>query len=168
MEEIADMTALFDLPRDGEAISQVERLLNYFESHEAREEKSLERYREVVGEITDPAIRFLLQLIASDEEKHRLITQAMAVTLRGSLNWSKPAGSLEGDWGQGDDAAQLLTLTDGFIDLEKEGIREYKVLLTESLDYYHGLFTILLQSMIRDSEKHVELLEYLRERLKEQ
>jgi len=168
MEEIADFTALFDIPRGREAVSQVERLLNYFESHEAKEEESLERYTEIVSEIKDPAMHFLLQLIASDEEKHRRITQAMALTLKGSLNWSKPPGSLEGDGEQGNDTERLLAITDGFIDLEKEGIREYKILLKESVDYYHGLFTILLQSMIRDSEKHVELLEFLRERLKAQ
>jgi len=168
MEEIADITALFDLPRGGEAISQVERLLNYFESHEAKEEKSLERYTGIVGEIKDPAIRFLLQLIASDEENHRRITEAMALTLRGSLNWTKPPGSLEANGDQGKDTERLLAITEGFIDLEKEGIREYKILLKESVDYYRGLFTILLQSMIRDSEKHVELLEFLRERLKAQ
>ena len=165
MEEIADITTLFDVARADEAIPQVERLLNYFESHEAKEEKCLQCYTEVLGEIKDPAIRFLLQLIASDEEKHRIIVRAMAVTLKGSLNWNRPAGSLEGNGALGKDAARLSAITDGFIDLEKEGIREYKILLKESVDYYHGLFTILLQSMIRDSEKHVEILEFLRERL---
>lgn len=52
--------------------------------------------------------------------------------------------------------------------LEKEGIREYKILLGGSADYYHGLFKILVNLMIRDSEKHIELLEFLRQRLKEE
>lgn len=169
MDEIADITALFDLPtRSDEAIPRVERLLNYFEAHEAKEERSLERYRQIFSETTNPGARFLLQLIIADEEKHQLITQAMALTLRGSLNWSKPVGSLEGNGEQVSDAARLLACTDGVIDLEKEGIREYKLLLKETVGYYHGLFTILLKSMIRDSEKHLELLEFLRERVKEQ
>jgi hypothetical protein len=63
---------------------------------------------------------------------------------------------------------ELLAVTEEFLDLEKAGLREYKMLLKESADYYQGLFQILLNSMIRDSEKHVELLEFLRGRLKEQ
>jgi hypothetical protein len=37
----------------------------------------------------------------------------------------------------------------------------------ESRGYYHGVFKILLDSMIRDSEKHIELLEFVKENLKE-
>ncbi len=51
-------------------------------------------------------------------------------------------------------------------DLKKTGIREYKSLAKESSGYYNGLFKVLLDGMIRDSEKHVELLEFLRENLK--
>jgi hypothetical protein len=86
--------------------------------------------------------------------------------LRGSLTWTKPAGSLEG---AGDLAAmngRLLEVTDEFIRLERDGIREYKTLVKESNSYYHGLFKILFDSMIRDSEKHVELLEFLKEQLR--
>ena len=57
-------------------------------------------------------------------------------------------------------------MTDEFIRLEKDGIREYRTLAKESTGYYHGLFKILLDSMIRDSEKHVELLEFLKGNLK--
>jgi hypothetical protein len=40
-------------------------------------------------------------------------------------------------------------------------------LVKESQGYYHDAFKVLLDSMIRDSEKHVHLLEYLRENLKQ-
>jgi hypothetical protein len=57
--------------------------------------------------------------------------------------------------------------TEEFIKLEKEGIQESKRLVKESSGYYHGVFKVLLDSMIRDSEKHIELLEFLKENLKE-
>jgi hypothetical protein len=56
--------------------------------------------------------------------------------------------------------------TDAFIELEREGIKECKTLIKESSGYYHGVFKILLDSMIRDSEKHIELLDFLKEQLK--
>ena len=164
MDEIADVNVLFDLKKRGDEISPVENLLNEFEVHEAKEEKSLEQYRAIVGSLPNPVTRFLLQLIISDEEKHRAVIHAMAATLRGSLTWSKPAGSLEGSTDPVAANRRLRDTTEEFIRVEKEGIREYRALAKESSGYYHGLFKILLDSMIRDSEKHVELLEYLRKK----
>ena len=48
MEEIVDMNALFDVKKPGDEISSVERLVNEFEAHEAKEEQSLEQYRKIV------------------------------------------------------------------------------------------------------------------------
>jgi len=165
MEEISDVNAMFDLMSTPEGISPIERLLNEFEAHEAKEEKSIEIYKKTLGETANPMTRFLLQMIVSDEEKHRAVIHSMVATLKGSLTWTKPAGSLEAS---GDTAAatgRLRAATEELIRIEKEGITEYRALLEESRGYYHGLFKILLDSMKRDSEKHVELLEFLKENL---
>ena len=167
MDELAAVNALYNLSPGGNEVSKVERLLNEFEAHESKEEKSVEQYRNALGDMKNPVSRFVMQLIISDEEKHRAVTHAMASTLKGSLTWSRPAGSLEEGTAVAEENASLLKNTEEFIELERKGIREYKNLLKESEGYYHGLFKILLESMIRDSEKHVELLEFLRQRLKE-
>lgn len=166
MEEYADRNAIFDLMKTPEGISPVENLLNQFEAHESKEEKAVEYYRNTLAHMPNPLTRFLMQLIVSDEEKHRAVIHAMAATLLGSLTWTKPPGSLEG----GNDLAsmngKLREITNELIRLEKDGIREYRALIKESSGYYHGLFEILLDSIIRDSEKHVELLEFLHQSLK--
>jgi bacterioferritin (cytochrome b1) len=166
MEEMSDVNMMFDLLRRPGEVSPIERLLNEFEAHESKEEKSLEYYKKVLGEMPNATTRFLLQLIISDEEKHRAVIHAMVATLKGSLTWTKPAGSLEG----GDDLSstntKLREATDDFIRIEKDGIKDYKSLVGESSAYYHGLFKVLIDSMIRDSEKHIELLEFLRGSLK--
>ena len=167
MEEISDMAALFATKAGSPEISPIERLLNEFEAHEAKEEKSLEQYRKLLSGMPNPVTRFLLQLIISDEERHRAVIHAMIATLRGSLTWTKPEGSLEGPADLAEANGQLRVTTDAFIELEKEGIRECKMLVKDSSGYYHGVFKILLDSMIRDSEKHIELLEFLKEHLKE-
>jgi len=167
MEDFADVNVMFDLMKTPEGISPVERLLNEFEAHEAKEEKSLEYYRKTLGSMPNPLTRFLMQLIVSDEEKHRAVIHAMVATLRGSLTWTKPADSLEGAGNLTALNGKLREATEEFIALERQGIREYKILSKESSEYYHGLFKILLDSMIRDSEKHVELLEFLKESLKD-
>jgi hypothetical protein len=107
-----------------------------------------------------------MQLIVSDEEKHRAVIHAMVSTLRGSLAWTKPADSLEGASDLASMNGKLREATEELLRLEADGIREYKALVKESSGYYHGLFKVLLDSMIRDSEKHVELLEFLTKHLK--
>jgi hypothetical protein len=170
MEEISDMVALFATkvnPTGSPEISPVERLLNEFEAHEAKEEKSLEQYRKLLSGMPNPVTKLVLQLIISDEEKHRAVIHSMIATLRGSLFWSKPEGSLEGVADLAATNGQIRTMTDAFIELERGGIQECKRLVKASSGYYHGIFMVLLDSMVRDSEKHIELLEFLKENLKE-
>ena len=165
MEESTDVSVMSDFLKGEDQPSAIEKLLNEFETHERKEEKSLEHYRSALGDIQNPVNRFVLQLVVSDEEKHRAVVHAMAATLKGSLTWTKPAGSLEGNPDNAATNRKLLAATDEFIKIERDGIKEYKSLLTASEDYYHGLFKILIGAMIRDSEKHIELLKFLRDRL---
>jgi len=168
MEQISDMAALFATKAGGAAgISPVEHLLSEFEAHEAKEEKSIGDYKKLLGSMPNPVTRFLLHLIISDEEKHRAVLNAMIATLRGSLTWTRLEGSLQGVDDLATTNGRLRANTEEFIELEKQGIRESKTLMKESSGYYHGVFKILLDSMIRDSEKHIELLEFLKEHLKE-
>jgi hypothetical protein len=95
------------------------------------------------------------------------VIHAMIATLKGSLTWTKPEGSLESVADFSAMNGQLRASTEAFIELEKEGIKECKALAKESSGYYHGVFKILLDSMIRDSEKHVELLEFLKANLQQ-
>lgn len=148
-------------------ISEVERLMNEFEAHESQEGEFVKRYKEIAEKTENPVVRFLLRLIVSDEEKHHAATCAIVATLKGDLTWTKPEGALHGLYDLGEEKEELLSLTEDFIQLEKQGIRDYKELIKASKGYYRGLFVVLLQSMIRDSEKHVEILEFLRQRLKE-
>jgi rubrerythrin len=165
MEDFADLNALLGLAPRAREISPVEKLLNDFEAHEAKEDRALEFYKQTLAKLPNPASRFLLQLIISDEEKHRAVVHAMAATLKGSLTWTTPATGLERVGELGGLKGKLRQVTDELIELEKAGIKEYQALGKESRGYYHGLFKILLDGMIRDSEKHVALLEFLKESL---
>ncbi len=170
MDEFYEMGALFSTKANvgGTAeISPIERLLNEFEAHEAKEEKSIEQYRTLMRGLPNPVTKFILQLIISDEEKHRAVIHAMIATLKGSLTWTKPEGSLEGTVAVSVLNGRLRASTEEFIELEKEGIKECQTLMKESSGYYHGVFKILLDSMMRDSEKHIELLEFLKDSLKD-
>ena len=148
-------------------ISSVERLMNEFEAHEGGELRFVQRYRGIAGKTENRLIRFLLQLIIADEEKHHAVTHAIVSTLKGDLTWTRPGDAIRGLYDLGEERDELLGLTEDFIRLEKEGIKEYKALMEESKGYYRGLFVLLLQAMVRDSEKHVEILKFLQKTLKE-
>jgi bacterioferritin (cytochrome b1) len=170
MNEIYEMEGLFSTKANvgGSAeISPIERLLNEFESHEAKEEKSIEQYKTLLRELPSSVTKFIVQLIISDEEKHRAVIHAMAATLKGSLTWTKPEGSLDGVADLSAIDGRLRASTEEFIELEKQGIKECQTLIKESSGYYHGVFKVLLDSMMRDSEKHIELLEFIKDSLKE-
>lgn len=151
----------------GEEISPVERLLNEFEAHEAEEEKVLKEYRKVAAETQNPLIKTLLQLIITDEERHRAIIHSMLSTLRGDLNWTRPEDAITGLYEIGGAQERLIQVTEAFIRLEKEGMQECKELVTESKRYHQGIFTLLLHCIMSDSEKHIDILEFLRKALKQ-
>jgi len=148
-------------------ITDVERLLNEFESHESQEKDFLRQYKEVAAEVRQPLIKFLLQLIISDEEKHHAVTHAMVATLKGDLTWTKPEDAIRGLYDLDGKKKELLAATEEFIRTEKEGIRESKILTKVSRRYYKGLFALLTGCMIHDSQKHVMILEFLRDKLKQ-
>lgn len=147
-------------------ISEAERLLNAFEAHESDEARFVQRYKEIAEKTRNPLTRFLLRMIISDEETHRTLTHGMVSTLRGDITWTKRDDAFTGLYDVGKDRDELLELTEEFIRVEKQGIKAYKDLAKVSKGYYRGLFVLLFQSMIYDSEKHVEILEFLRQKLK--
>ena len=49
MEEFADLNAILNLTKTPEEISPVERLLNEFETHEAREAWSIDYYKKTLS-----------------------------------------------------------------------------------------------------------------------
>jgi len=146
-------------------LSEAERLARDFEAHEIEESRFLARYKEVAAKSRNRMVRFLLQLIVADEERHHATTQAIASTLQADLEWSEPASPLHDLYDLDGEKSRLLQVTDDFIRSEKKGIKRYKELIKASRGYYRDLFVLLLQGKARDSEKHIKILAFLRRRL---
>ena len=146
--------------------SEVERLMKDFESHETHEAVFLRRYREIFQRMENPLVKFLIELILADEEKHHKVLESMTSTLKGSLTWTHFETAIEGLYNLGQQKAEILKVTEEFIQAEKKEIVEYRKLMRASKGYYEGLFTLFLAAMLHDSEKHIEILEFLRQKLK--
>jgi rubrerythrin len=147
-------------------VSETERVMNEFEAHERGEAQYTQRYKELAEKCKSPLVKFLLGLIITDEERHHTVTRAMAANLNESLRWTKVEGALPGIEDLSEADKELTRITEEFIRLEKEGISAYKDLMKATKGYHAGLFTLLLRSMVHDSEKHIDILEFLSENLK--
>ena len=147
-------------------ISETEQVMNEFEAHERSEGQYTQRYKEIAQQCKSPLVKFLLGLIISDEERHHAVTRAMAANLEESLRWTKIEGALPGIEDLSPADSELTQITEEFIRVEKHGIDAYKDLMKATKGYHAGLFALLLKSMIHDSEKHIDILEFLRANLK--
>lgn len=154
------------LPSQPTSTSPLERLLYDFESHERQERDFVRKYRELAECSANPSIRYLLDMIASDEEKHHAVTHAMASTLKSAVNWVGEPPPLSGISKASKESAELLKITENYIRVEQDGIDQYKRLARDCKGLYGGLFVLLLSTMIRDSEKHLEILKFLRRTVK--
>ena len=147
--------------------SDVEKLMAAFAAHEVRERDALSDYHENAKSHENPLVRFLLQLIISDEEKHHDIIRRLLTSLEADLEWNSRAknipalGKLKEE-----DRRDLLKLTDSLIAEEKQGIADYKALLKSTKGYYNGLLELMVETVIHDSKKHLMILRFLKQRLR--
>ncbi len=92
----------------------------------------------------------------------------MVASLRADLTWADAEGAVA-SMGEiaAEEKAELLRLTAQFIAEEKKGIKETKALIKSSKGYYQGSFTLLLRTIVHDSEKHLMILEFLDKKLRD-
>jgi hypothetical protein len=88
------------------------------------------------------------------------------LSLKRQLAAAPPQNPVQGLYDLEAEDKALLKITEEFIRHEREGIKQYQDLLKVSKGYHHGLFGLLCSFMIRDTRKHVDILRFLRARLK--
>lgn len=146
-----------------------EQMMKAFRAHERDEQRFLEEYSDIAERHENPLVRFLLKMIMADEEKHHAVVHAITSTLDSDLGWRQPTREELPKLGQISDEEKqsLLKMTAEFIQTEKDGIKEYKALLKSSGNYYGGLLVLLIKTIIHDSEKHLMILQFIDEKLRE-
>jgi rubrerythrin len=147
--------------------SSVQQLMTEIQSQTIQEERLLSRYREIAQESTDPLIRFLLDLVVTDEERHHELTSRMISRLRDELSLSRLGTPKRRAGGRHGKTKPLIRSLDLFIEAERSAIQEYEKLKQESEGLARDVFALLYTTMIHDSQKHVGILEFLRARLSE-
>ncbi len=153
-------------PREDE-ISAIEKLTASLENHVTEESKFLKVYGEAIAKHDSSLVQFILKLILADEETHHSVLRRVVAALNADLIWRKDGNQMP-TLGAMDtvEKKRLRDLTDEFIAEEKHGIAQSKSLMKMSENCYGGLLTMLLGTMVHDSQKHITMLRFIRRQLK--
>lgn len=130
------------------------------------EEGSMDAYREL-KDIGDPVVAVLMDLVLEDEAKHHELLRRMALRLRDDIDMTRTpdalAASPAGHHGGPDVAAVIRT----YANEEREGAKLMRRIAKEEHTLYGGVFSMLLDVMARDSEKHEAIMRFILSRLDE-
>jgi rubrerythrin len=148
----------------GYSYAASERLIRALEAYASAEARDLADCQDLVQRSDDPGVKLLLGLIIDDEQRHRALLESMVRRLQDD---SQPdvafAAQLDGTGIPVSDlelAAALRTL----IRDEHEGARHLRHVGRQDATVYGGLYTLLLEAIARDSEKHATILRFLLKR----
>lgn len=157
---------IWGIPESPE-FSVVHHLMNEFKHHESEEERWLSAYKKIAEDSEDPAIRFLLNMIIADEERHHQILGRAVASLKDDLASTRPAQSPATTAAWATAAREFAVMIERFLDVERRGIRECEKLKKTTHRFRQGLLSLFCETMIYDSLKHIAILKFLRLRLKE-
>jgi hypothetical protein len=166
---IPEVLAMFGRGPQAGAPAPLERLRDTVQAHINAETGLLTTYKQLAATTRDPVMALLLNVVLDDEERHHTLLERMAARLHASLNWlpapdALPTGSEPAPAPSDDQIATLRALAEH----EEEGARQMRRIAAQEGDLYGGLFTVLLEAMAMDSEKHAHLLRFLQRRAQQQ
>ena len=126
-----------------------------FQAHVRNESELLDEYRALVERVEDEATRLVLQMILDDETRHHELFTRMAEAARVGADGPAGAGP----------SPELVAATDRFLEAEREDREHLRALrrdLRPTGDDH--LWLLLVEVMEMDTDKHVRILEHLRDR----
>jgi rubrerythrin len=139
------------------------RVSHQFSSHVREEAAFLTHYEELVGQVDDEAVAFLVRLILDDERRHHALFESMSDAARGADDRALPAAPRTNR----ETARTLLEPTERFLAAERDDQAELRRLRKDLKPARADtLWPLMVRLMEIDTEKHIQILEYLRDRLR--
>jgi len=140
-------------------------LLQMVNGHVKEEAQIEEDYRRLATEIDAADIRFLIELILEDEERHHRWLAQLASSVKALVDldpspdipWIRPLH----------DGEELAAATKRFLAIEREDARHLRQLIKELHEVEDTtLWALLVRLMLLDTEKHIEILRFVQRRAK--
>lgn len=121
------------------------------------------KYRKLAAESGAADVRYLINLILEDEERHHRWLGQLASSVRALSTGERDT---EIPWvGHLDDRQALREATKEFLRIEREDLRSLRQLKKELKDVEHTtLWGLLVHLMLLDTEKHIEILQFIARR----
>lgn len=130
-------------------------------THADREEEALLSYQRLAEQVEDEGVRYLVRLIMEDEARHHKQISAMVNELQSFVSELDVQPRVP-NLGVRHSAA-LRKETDRLLAIEREDAKELRRLRREMRGRHgYGVFPLLVDLMLHDTAKHIEILRYLR------
>jgi hypothetical protein len=143
-------------------------LYDHLAEHVESEQAIVSRYRNAAQHSESPAFAFLAGLILEDEQRHHRLMQDLAESLRRFAELAgepEPIPALD----RPADRAALAELTSELLAVEKSDRREITRLRKEiEAGGVRTLWPLILQLVELDTDKHIRILEFARQWLREE
>ena len=141
-------------------------ILHMLETHGAREGAALDAYQRVAADTTaGPGVRYLVNLILEDEERHHRVFAEMANQVRSFVDETDVQPRVPPLVAHDDPV--LLAETRRLLEFEREDAKELKQLRRAvKRRPRSSLQPLLVDMMLHDTAKHIAILELIRKQLR--
>ena len=140
-------------------------LLALLSTHREREAAALDGYRYLIEHHDDEGVRYLGHMLLEDEERHHRLIDEMVNSVRSFIEELPIEPHTPEITHRVSD--ELETETKALIELEKDDLAELKQLKKnlKGITSY-PMFGLLVDMMIHDTSKHIEMLRFILDRSK--
>lgn len=154
------------LPRSDQRILDEEiAIAELLGEHGPREGAALAAYKRLADGVDDPGIRYLVELIMADEERHHRIINEMLHQIQ-SFVWETHVDPQVPYLGTIVDP-ELRAATDELIELEKQDAKELRRLKRQMRGQpSSSMLPLLVELMEHDTAKHIAMLKLIRAHVK--
>jgi hypothetical protein len=147
--------------------SPIERLRNTIDAHARAEAEALGQYEYLATESGDPVIALVMRLVLEDEERHHGLLKRIEASLDDALNWTRSPNALPTGTPAADQAPAMLALARELVDEERTGSKILHNMAEQQRSLDGGLYSLLIEMMAMDSQKHAKLLQFVQRRLEQ-
>jgi rubrerythrin len=146
-----------------------EELYQHLTTHLGNELDLLTAYKNAAVESKSPAFQYLVGLIIDDEMRHHRLFEELANALRSDVEMRPVQPSVPDMGGFGELPDKVVELTDALLDREERDASDLRRLERELRDVRDTtLWYLLVKVMALDTEKHAEILRFVRKHARNQ
>lgn len=140
-----------------------DRVVRALEAYVAAEGRELTASQSIVNQAKDPVLRLLVGMIVEDQKRHQMLLQLLINRLHEDLDFVPSPMALPVPTDSSD--PKTASVFRALLRDKHEDARHIRQLARRDETLYGGLYSLLLETLARDAEKHASILQYLSGRL---